>query len=293
MRARPHPATCCCILMKKIVSTPSGDQFCGWGTGFHYRDSTNQVWLVTNWHVVTGRIPSDPGCIINNRVPRSPYKLEMLYPGPGYAEYLINIELPLYRYDQQPVWLEYKREEGVDLVAIPIHLPEKSIITCINDFASEYMGSMTPGNDVIITGFPIEQSPDMPFPIWKKAMIASEPSFTMFGLPQIMLDVAGFPGMSGSPVYIAQDGFTVTKNIYNKLHNFEFGMDGALDLINLIPTNKMKPAISLSFAGIYAGSTGKETLGNLSLGRMFHRSFLELLILERKPGLNPYPPFEE
>lgn len=293
MRARPHPATSCCVLIKQIVCTPSGDRFYGWGTGFHYRDSNGQVWLVTNWHVVTGRIPSDPGCIANKNLPRSPYKLEILYPGPGYGEYLINIEQPLYDNSWQPLWQEYKREVGVDLAAIPIHVPERSIITCINDFASEYTGLLTPGHDVVIIGFPIEQSRDMPFPIWKKAMISSEPLYTMYDQPQILLDLAGFPGMSGSPVYISQDGFSLSGDILDRIQRFDIQKDSALDLINLIPTNKMGLAISLSFVGIYAGATGKLLGDNLSLGRMFHRSLLGLLIHRGTQGMNPFPPFDE
>jgi hypothetical protein len=52
---KAQPPSLCTVFIRKICATPSGDKNFGMATGFQYRDANGQVWLVTNWHVLTGR----------------------------------------------------------------------------------------------------------------------------------------------------------------------------------------------------------------------------------------------
>jgi hypothetical protein len=276
----PQPASLCSVDILKYVRAFDGtDKVCGRGTGFHYRDLSGNVWLVTNWHVLTSRRPDDPSLLIGDAT-TSPHSIRVAYQSKKAGQFLPHLELPLYDTTGQPLWYEYDREKGIDLAAVPIGLPEEAMCPCVQDFAKRDSGTFVPGLDLTIVGMAFPHSRETPYPIWKSARVASEPAYLVMGVPQVLVDSAGVPGMSGSPVYRISRGITLPLP----------SDKGASDLLVALDTSKMEEVNLLNFVGVYAGSTGNRDLDKLSLGRMFIASLVDLLILERHRGVNPFPP---
>jgi len=283
-------ASRCAVPIRKVVSTPNGDKHFGTGTGFHYRDQSGNSWLVTNWHVLTGRRPDDPGFLLSG-APQSPYRIEVVYPASPVGTFLQPVSLNIYE-EGRPIWKERLLEKGVDIAAIPFSPPEGASIPFVQEFASYDIVPMRPGIDVVIIGFPFEQSVDMPFPIWKKAMISSEPNYTVFGQLQVLVDTPGMPGMSGSPVFTLSSGIEVTKKQYDAIKSLNRGIGSAVEVLSDFGEVSGEPVPCLTFAGIYAGATGKGMAGleKLALGRIMLAPMVETVIRDGQPGSNPFPP---
>lgn len=285
---KARPASLCSVFIRTICSTPSGDQAFGKAIGFHYRSADGVIWLITNWHVLTGRRPDKPGMLLEN-TPQSPYKIEVVYPGPAVGQFLPPLTLGLYQ-DGKPIWRQYRLDLGNDVAGIPINLPEGAIAPCIQDFAQRDEAALQPGMDVTVIGFPFEQGEDMPFPIWKRAMVASEPGYTVFGNTQTLLDTPGTPGMSGSPVYRLSPGLELTGDQHAKFSAMERGEIGALDALASLDIGSLGAGVVLNWIGVYAGSTGVPGMDRLSLGRMMLASIVDLVAMHGEPGENPFPP---
>lgn len=231
---KAQPPSLCTVFIRKICATPSGDKNFGMATGFQYRDANGQVWLVTNWHVLTGRRPDTPGALLNG-TPQSPYKIEVTFPGPKVGSFLTPVTLLLYE-DEKPIWREYAFDKGIDLAAIPVSPPEQAISPCVQDFSERDTEILSPGADVVVIGYPFEHSIDMPFPVWKRAMVATEPAYLVFGVPQALLDCPGTSGMSGSPVFRLLSGISMPAQDVENLNAVNEGKLSALEAIaNLDP----------------------------------------------------------
>ena len=246
------------------------------------------MWLVTNCHVLTGRRPDRPGALLND-TPQSPYKIEVTFPGPKVGSFLTPVTLSLYE-DGKPIWREYAFDKGVDLAAIPVSPPKEAIAPCIQDFSDRDTEVLSPGADVVVIGYPFEHSIDMPFPVWKRAMVATEPAYTVFGVPQVLLDSPGTPGMSGSPVFRLMSGLSLPVQDVAAINDFHEGKRSALDALADLDPSKIQSAIILKWIGVYAGATGSKGLEQLNLGRMFHASMVDVATHQGLPGQNPYPP---
>ncbi len=64
------------------------------------------------------------------------------------------------------------------------------------------------GDEAFVLGYPLSLDGGHGFPIWKKATIATEPSFDINDLPLTLIDTATRKGMSGAPVLIRRNGIT-------------------------------------------------------------------------------------
>lgn len=283
-------ASRCSLFVRKVVSTPQGDKYLGAGTAFHYRDKEGGSWLVTNWHVLTGRRPDDPGMLLSQS-PQSPYRIEVIYPSKTVGAFLNPVVLDIYQ-NGAPIWREKLLEKGVDIAAIPIRPPDAAGAVFVQDFSSDDAISVEPGIDMVIIGYPFEQSSEMPFPIWKKAMIASEPAYTVLGQLHVLLDTAGMPGMSGAPVYTISSGVAVTEAQRDSFAAIQRGDLPAIDALSILQGSSFETKPSLTFAGIYAGSTGKGMAGldRLSLGRMMLAPMVEMVVQDGEAGTNPFVP---
>src|ERR1700742_4343500 len=108
----PQPASLSSVEILKYVRAYDGtDKVCGRGTGFHYRDNAGTVWLVTNWHVLTGRRPDDPSKLVGEAT-TSPYSIRVAYQSKETGRFLPHLELSLYDQGRVPKWYEYEREKG-------------------------------------------------------------------------------------------------------------------------------------------------------------------------------------
>jgi hypothetical protein len=258
----------------------------GYATGFFYRVK-GVLFLVTNWHVVTGRNPENPSNLLPG-YPASPdaYAFDIAsIDNP--THFLLGEERDLYK-DGKPIWIEPELDLLVDVVAIPLNLPEKAVLRAIQDFCEPSKSPLEIGIDVIIAGFTFERSTDNPAPIWKKGMVASEPSLLINGKPQIYLDTPGRSGMSGSPVFASNPGFRVSSEQKKLLDNRSISA-----LMDTLTLKQFEHQVAcLEFSGIYAGAYGDGDLAQLNLGRMFTGAFIELMLDEGKfrKGTNPFPP---
>ncbi len=130
-----------------------------------------QHYLITNWHVVTGR---------NTRTrdletPAAPDTLRCLFivriGDFGKQQWDIRIRDENHR----PLWLIRPSMPGVDVVAIPIPMTGNEPVMNmypINTLLSKPL-KIKIGMDVFILGYPFGNTPPA-FPVWKRGSIASE-----------------------------------------------------------------------------------------------------------------------
>jgi hypothetical protein len=259
----------------------------GYGTGFFYRVE-GMSFLITNWHVVTGRNPDQPSMLLPG-YSTSPNSMAFEYAkksDPGVL--MSSVEIMLYDDAGNANWFEFDHELLIDLVVIPLDLPTDANVAAVQDFCQTPEATLEAGLDVIIVGFPFERSKDVPSPIWKRGLVASEPSWFVKGKPQVFLDSPGRAGMSGSPVYVPSEGFSPTAAESAALKGKAADIFSALDFDTL----SARRTVTLEFAGIYAGTYGDADLDKLNLGRMISGAFLDQMLSghKRRRGKNPYPP---
>jgi hypothetical protein len=229
----------------------------GYATGFLYAGPDATRWVVTNWHVVTGRRPDDQGFLIG-RKPASPSWLRFKIDDPA-GMGCQQIELALYDANG-PTWIEWGRERGVDLALVRLSDAPQFLLPLSQTFAPNSTRSLEPGLDVTIVGHPFELGKHSRSSIWKNAIVASDRDDSEGGTPWILLDAPGVPGMSGSPVY-------------RRLSGFDSGF-------------------SLELVGVYAGAVGNTALEEMRLGRAFPIGLVEDLLRRQERGNNPFPPIE-
>jgi hypothetical protein len=191
-------ASCCSVYLEILVNTAEGPKQFGFATGFLYAGPNATRWLVTNWHVVTGRRPDSPGHLIGQK-PESPRWLRFKVEDPGAAGWQ-QMEVALSDADG-PTWIEGGREQGVDLALLPLNDSPRFPLPISQTFAPNSRKRLEPGLEVIMVGHPFELGTHSFSAIWKSAMVASDRDVADGDRPWILLDAPGMPGMSGSPVY--------------------------------------------------------------------------------------------
>lgn len=197
---------------KHVISTATS--FC-----YAYKGA---VFLVTNWHVVSGRDPItlQPLDKVHAAIPdRLGVTFAIAKPVGNNMNHIFwyEVPLPLYEDDERKnaVWLEHPvHGHGVDVAVIPLSGFEKSFkITSANDAAHDLVKlRLFPGSDVYVLGFPLGLTGGGQFPIWKRGTIASEPGIDLDGMPKLHIDTATRKGMSGAPVYAQQVGLIVPED---------------------------------------------------------------------------------
>ena len=194
------------------------------GTAFTYLYEA-QLYLVTNWHNVTGR---EPGTLrLKSKDAAIPDRLRIEIP----VVEELNLgtismrwsegDLLLYEdvgdFPSKPVWYEHPRYgHKVDVVVIPMNVPEEVAICPANDPKLNLSAVLLrPSLDVFVLGFPRGMTGGAKFPVWKRGSIASEPEIDVDDLPKILIDTATREGMSGSPVYLCQVGYYQSEEKYD------------------------------------------------------------------------------
>jgi hypothetical protein len=124
------------------------------------------------------------------------------------------------------------------------------------------------GDDVFVLGFPLGLHGGGPFPIWKRASIASEPEIDLDGLPKLLIDTATRKGMSGSPVIAVRRGLTNPR-----------GTSGFSDATII--------GMAETFLGIYSGRVDDDPLG-AQIGIVWKASVVEEIISAGVTGKTPF-----
>jgi hypothetical protein len=160
----------------------------------------NQYFLVTNWHVVSGR-----NTFTNQVMHSSIATPELLHVYCHSALGLGNwnvVRIHLYKKSGAQNWLEHPFGRSVDIVLIKLHPADDLQLYSLNLNLSETDIVPTPAMSVSIIGYPYGLSTEGLWPIWKTGHIASDPELDYNGHPAFLIDATTRGGMSGSPVII-------------------------------------------------------------------------------------------
>jgi hypothetical protein len=172
----------------------------------HVGNATGFIWkllekhyLVTNWHVITGR---------NTRtgkleLPARPETFRALFnirSGDfGKVEIIIHVRDS----GGNPLWLVHPNGARIDVVVLPLDVSGQMAavdLSPINSFTSKPLRVQI-GAEVFILGYPFGMDPPG-FPVWKRGTIASEPDLVRMTTGYYLVDTASRPGMSGAPVIL-------------------------------------------------------------------------------------------
>lgn len=185
------------------------NQDLGMATGFVVQKA-NDYYLITNWHVVSGRHP------ISNEVldptGKIPNALLIWHHGKQLGSWVRKREI-LHDETGNKRWLEHTKGSAVDVVALPLEVVDDDVQLYSLDLSLADV-DMVPqvAMPVSIIGFPLGFTSSGFFPIWKTGHIASEPNLDFHGEPLFLIDATTKGGMSGSPVVLRLSGGYKTKN---------------------------------------------------------------------------------
>jgi hypothetical protein len=163
------------------------------------------LYLITNWHVVTGRDP-----VTNKNVggySSLPEYLEVSFPVlVGEDLYWTTQRLDLYdTHTRRARWLVHPyappRDGGTDVIALPIDKEPPSVYAYRLEDAVDPR-ELSPGTELSIVGYPLGVKTNTP--VWSRATVASEPRHGFNDDPVYLVDTRSRPGQSGSPV-VARD----------------------------------------------------------------------------------------
>ena len=163
----------------------------------------SKLYLITNWHVVSGRNPETGNCL--SKTCSEPNNLLVrVHKNSEYIEFS-DFEIPLFDDSNNKLWLEHPFfRERVDVVALEVCIPNHLSVYDIENFIEPFNENTkeSVATDVFVIGYPFGKSVEGIFPIWKRASIASEPCIDVDNLPKMLVDTASRSGMSGSPVML-------------------------------------------------------------------------------------------
>ncbi len=179
-----------------LLSRPEGvDPYVLSGASGFIWEKNNEYYLITNWHVVTGRNYQTGELLdANGGVPHD-ILLDQMYFHQNNKERKVP-HCELYDDDDRPTWFKHPvHKEQVDIVAIRIHGLEGLNTVSINTLQQQDNMQAVVGGECFVLGYPLGKTP---FPIWKRASIASEPEYLKFDfINSFYIDTATRAGMSG------------------------------------------------------------------------------------------------
>ena len=205
----PAAARQTAVDVQSLMTTPvwlyNGARLVSQGTGFFYGNlrpdgTAATVFLVTNYHVVTGHAPKVSA-------PRSGDRIHFaLHKDANELETFSEFELPLYDVHDDPIWASSDAYPDADVVLVP--LPTRMLpLYVFTEAHTRGDIKIRPTSGATLLGYPYGFfDREHLLPIWKTGHVASEPDVDFEGEPTFLVDVSVFPGMSGSPVLAVATG---------------------------------------------------------------------------------------
>jgi hypothetical protein len=185
------------------------------------------VWLTTNWHVLSGRNAGDPIKVLHSKG-SLPNKLRLsLFLNLDQPEYKTSqVELlrqqqtiELYDGNGQAVWYQHPSKNVCDVGALNASpFVGRFLVRGVNEISKQNDMAIQTGSRIFILGYPLGFSHFMDTPIWKSGSIASEPHLEELQEQQrfggrVVIDATTRQGMSGAPIimrekthYLAENG---------------------------------------------------------------------------------------
>lgn len=195
-----------------LMTTPvylfQGNRQVSQGTGFFYgvpnaSNVIDTVFLVTNYHVVTGNSP-------NTNLPAKGDRVVFyLHSDKRDPSSVKQIALPLYSTAGAPLWEQSEEHPEADVVLLPMPAESYAGIEMFVFVDEHTRGKIMirPTSPATLLGYPYGFSDSVNrLPVWKTGHVASEPNVDFQGKPAFLVDVSAFPGMSGSPVLAVANG---------------------------------------------------------------------------------------
>ncbi len=236
-----------CLYNDKLMMT---------GTGFFYRHPSQKLpFLITNFHVLTARLPKTPSCLMSKQFGSSPNKLRAhVWGGTPLTCHTFMIEI-----DDESLWLEHpKRNDGVDIVGLPIIFKDNTPHTTQNDLKENEVIKIDIASDLFIVGYPLGLAVNERLPIWKKGTVASEPSVKIDDLDCFYIDASTKGGMSGSPVFasevyerLAISGENI--ELYHKMQRGEISDQAFLSSLSPTELQNFRKVKEFRLVGLYSG----------------------------------------
>jgi hypothetical protein len=252
---------------KSLMTTPvylyNGGAEIAQGTGFFYANmklaqqgkepEVETLFLVTNYHVVTGHGPSIKAARSGDRIRFA------FHADPNDLENIRIWELPLYDMRDEPIWAQSKSFPAADVVLVPIPPRMYAQLTSFYVFTEAHTRTdlkIRPTSGATLLGYPYGfYDKKHLLPIWKTGHIASEPDVDFEGEPTFLVDVSAFPGMSGSPVLAAGSG----------VYESEAGMMRSGRVTKLLGVFSSMPVLQQSQPGSVNTSTDQTMTTDVSL----------------------------
>ena len=195
-------------LMTTPVYLLDGTKQVSQGTGFFFGNKNpagviDTVFLVTNYHVVTGH---SPGSTLPRQGDRVVFYIHKDQNEPSDVKQVV---LPLYSTAGTPLWEQSTEHLDADVILLP--LPKAAfegiaMFVFIDDHTRTDI-RIRPTSGATLVGYPYGFSDTTNrLPVWKTGHVASEPQVDFQDKPAFLVDVSAFPGMSGSPVLAVANG---------------------------------------------------------------------------------------
>lgn len=179
-----------------------GEQPIWQGSGFfylHQHEENKVLYLVTNYHVLSGRAPGVEGEPLADQIV---FQFHVSADDPADVR---PVRVPLFTQQRRPVWLQSETAAEADLVAIPVpaHVCEGCTINCLDaSWAKGGAASLSPTAPIHVVGFPYGYHDQKnALPLWQSGALASEPEVDFNGQPLMLIDLPAYPGMSGAPAF--------------------------------------------------------------------------------------------
>jgi hypothetical protein len=265
---------------QSLMTTPvilfNGTQEALQGTGFFYGNqrsdgSFETVFLVTNYHVVTGHAPRTGGTRSGDRIRFA------LHEDQNDLERVRTIELPLYDMQDQPIWSSSETYPNADVVLVPLPPRVYAGISPYVFVEGHTRGDIRirPTSGATLLGYPYNfYDKKHLLPIWKTGHVASEPDVDFNGDPTFLVDVSAFPGMSGSPVLAVASG----------IYETEDGVMRSGRVIKLLGIFSAMPVVRQGRLDPNGGSSdGQSTEVSLQLGYVWKASLIADIARSYRP----------
>lgn len=222
----------------------------GTATSFVWKHNDNRHFLITNWHVVSGRDALTRKLLKSHGGRPNMVRARFNFPGQQFGK--IQTDVYIRDENDDPIWLIHPIDgAAIDVVAIPLAGAEcnPTLNLCpINPLSSPGL-IVRISMEVFILGYPFGPEPPG-FPVWKRGNIASEPDLVQLGPKHLLVDTASLPGMSGSPV--------IRRSWTNHLVDANYTSDDS--------------RMATKFIGVYSGRRLLRNRGDTQLGMVWPAS---------------------